>query len=72
MYGDKQTSPFQFQLGKGKVIKGWDVGIASMTKGERATFTIHHDYGYGKKVYGDIPARSTLIFDCELIDFGTK
>lgn len=62
---------FQFKLGAGEVIKGWDVGIASMKKGERAILTIHPDYGYGDRSVGGglIPAGSTLIFDCELVDF---
>lgn len=61
--------PFQFKLGAGKVIKGWDIGIATMKKGERARLTIHPDYGYGSRKIEGIPAKSTLIFDCELVDF---
>ena len=40
--------PFSFTLGEGEVIKGWDVGVASMKKGEKAQLKIKSDYGYGK------------------------
>lgn len=50
---------------------GWDVGIASMQKGEKAIFTIAPQYAYGADGVGDglIPGNSTLAFDVELIDF---
>lgn len=38
---------FSFNLGRGEVIKGWDIGVASMNKGELAVFTIKAEYGYG-------------------------
>lgn len=63
-------SPFEFKLGCGEVIKGWDEGVAKLSKGERAKMTISPDYGYGAKgVPGAIPANATLCFDVELIGF---
>ena len=61
---------FSFNLGKGEVIKGWDVGVASMNKGELAVFTIKSDYGYGDVGSPPkIPGGATLIFEVELFDF---
>jgi len=62
--------PFQFKIGTGAVIKGWDEGVAQMSKGECATLTCSPDYGYGAKGYpGVIPPNATLVFDVELIGF---
>ncbi len=65
-YSRKQ--PFSFTLGKGQVIRGWDEGIALLHKGDKATFIIPPELGYGSRSTGKIPANSTLIFDVELID----
>lgn len=64
--------PFEFQLGKGQVIKGWDEGIALLKKGERATLIIPANLGYGQSDMGNIPANSTLIFDVELMEVFPK
>ena len=61
--------PFFFTLGKGEVIKGWDLGVATMRKGEKAVLTIKPEYGYGSKNVGPIPGNSTLVFEVELIKF---
>merc|ERR1712212_638137 len=60
--------PFEFQLGEGRVIKGWDEGVAQMSKGQRAKLTCSPDYAYGQRGYpGVIPENATLIFDVEFI-----
>ncbi|KAL7061011.1 hypothetical protein AAHC03_010303 [Spirometra sp. Aus1] len=60
--------PFQFTVGKGEVIRGWDEGLMKMTVGERSKLTISPDYAYGARgVQGVIPPNSTLIFDVELL-----
>lgn len=61
-------APFQFQIGKGEVIRGWDEGVAQMSVGQRAKLTIDPEMGYGKSgVPGAIPPNATLIFDVELL-----
>lgn len=62
--------PFQFVLGMGAVIRGWDEGIAQLRKGEKATLIIPSRIGYGAQGAGggQIPPFATLIFDVELID----
>ncbi len=60
--------PFQFTLGQGQVIQGWDEGIALMSVGEKATLTIPPELGYGDRGAGNvIPPGATLIFDVELV-----
>ena len=57
-------------IGQGRVIKGWDVGIATMQKGEKAVFTIAPDYGYGEAGAGGvIPGGATLVFEVELLEW---
>ena len=64
----KRNQPFSFTLGKRQVIKGWDEGIALLNQGDKATFIIPPNLGYGSRAKGKIPANSTLIFDIELIE----
>jgi len=67
---DRGDQPFTFDLGRGQVIKGWDEGVASMTKGELAVFTITAPYAYGENgAPPKIPPGATLIFEVELLGF---
>ncbi|MEA1875133.1 MAG: FKBP-type peptidyl-prolyl cis-trans isomerase [Bacteroidota bacterium] len=62
-------SPFQFTLGAGQVIPGWEEGIAMMKKGEKAKLIIPSKLAYGKRGRGqDILPYSSLVFDIELIN----
>lgn len=63
-------TPFKFTLGQGQVIKGWDLGIKTMKKGENALFTIPPDLAYGESGSPPtIPANATLQFDVELLSW---
>lgn len=63
-----RREPFQFVIGKGQVIRGWDEGVAKLSVGQRATLTCSADFAYGDRGYpGLIPPGSTLIFDVELL-----
>ena len=46
-------TPFEFKIGKGKVIKGWDEGVMEMSLGEKAILHITSDYGYGSEGIGE-------------------
>jgi FK506-binding protein 3 len=65
----KLPPPLTFKVGMGKVIRGWDEGIQTMSVGEVATLTIEPEWAYGKKGVADagIPPNATLIFEVELV-----
>jgi FKBP-type peptidyl-prolyl cis-trans isomerase len=69
----KPVTPFEFTIGQGQVIPGWDEGIAMMSAGGKATLIIPSKLAYGAQGAGaDIPAYSPLVFDVELISISTK
>ena len=66
----ERGEPFKFKLGTGAVIKGWDVGVATMKKGEKCILTCRPSYGYGETGSPPkIPGNTTLQFEVELLSW---
>ncbi len=65
-----RNEPFEFVLGAGQVIRGWDEGLAQMSKGQICRLICTPEHAYGTQGFPPlIPANSTLVFEVELIDF---
>ncbi len=65
--------PFQFTIGVGQVIKGWDAGVMQMSLGEKAMLRITSDFGYGARGAGGvIPPNADLNFEVELLEINGK
>ncbi len=69
----KRGQPFQFALGQGKVIKGWDSALDGMKVGQKARLIIPSELGYGARGSGgSIPPNATLCFEVELVSIEGK
>ena len=68
-----RNRPFEFKIGAGRVIKGWDQGLLDMCIGEKRKLTIPSGLGYGDRgAGGKIPGGATLVFDTELLDIKNR
>lgn len=65
---NKKGKPFTFNLGRGDVIKGWDIGVAGMAVGGERRIVVPAHLAYGSKSLPGIPANSELTFDLKLIE----
>ena len=64
----KRGQPFEFKVGGGQVIKGWEEGLVGMKVGGQRILVIPPDKGYGEKGIGPIPGNATLVFAIELLE----
>ncbi|MCA9368626.1 FKBP-type peptidyl-prolyl cis-trans isomerase, partial [Candidatus Kaiserbacteria bacterium] len=64
----KRGTPFEFTVGKGMVIEGWDKGLVGMQVGGQRALVIPPEMAYGEQGIGPIPPNSTLVFMIELVE----
>jgi peptidylprolyl isomerase len=65
----QRNKPFEFPLGQGRVIKGWDEGFSELKVGSKATLIIPSELGYGKRgAPPRIPGDAVLVFEVELLE----
>lgn len=64
----ERGEPIYFKIGAGQVIKGWDIAMTLLRKGDKAVLVIPPELGYGDQPMASIPANSTLIFNVEIVD----
>lgn len=64
---EDKGAPFEFALGSGNVIKGWDEGLAGAKPGERLQLVIPAGLAYGNRQVGEIPPNATLVFNVEVL-----
>merc|ERR1712137_1269357 len=67
-----RKKPFQFIIGVGAVIKGWDEGVMKMTLGEKAKLNISSDYAYGSSPPNGVRPDADMCFEVELLAIGDK
>ena len=60
--------PFQFVIGSGRVIQGWDLGVMGMRAGGKRRLEVPAHLGYGKRAIGRIPPNSDLFFEVEVLE----
>ena len=65
----KRNQTAKFPIGRGRLIKAWDLSIPGMKKGEKRLMIVPPSLGYGSRAVGPIPANSFLIFEIEMVDF---
>ena len=69
IFQQTKKEPFHFTIGNNEVIKGWEIGIKTMKKGEKSEFIIEPEYAYGNNTYDNlIPPNSTINFEIELLE----
>ena len=69
IFQQTKKETFHFTLGNNEVIKGWEIGIKTMKKGEKSEFIIEPEYAYGNNTYDNlIPPNSTINFEIELLE----
>jgi len=64
----KRGEPFEFKVGKGMVIEGWEKGVIGMKVGGQRVLVIPPEMAYGEKGIGPIPGGATLVFSIELVE----